>query len=113
MKMQATGLVDLDVDVNRYLTGWKVRNSDYHEICVTLRNLLSHTAGFIDGEDGFYGYRIGMKQISLEDILEGKTQYNQRAARVENEPGQVFEYSDAGYCVVQMIISPQKMHGYL
>jgi len=104
MKMREIGLVDLDVDVNRYLTGWKVRNSDNNEICVTLRNILSHTAGFIDGEDGFYGHRLGMKKISLEDILEGKTTYNQRATRVENEPGKIFEYSDAGYCIVQMII---------
>lgn len=104
MKMKAMGLVKLNVDVNGYLKDWKVRSLNNETVCVTLEDLLSHTAGIIDGEDGFYGHRIGGEHISLIDILEGKTKYNTRSARVEKVPGKSFEYSDAGYCIVQMII---------
>ena len=58
----------------------------------------------MDGEDAFYGLRLGEPEISLIDILEGKTKYNNRPARSEKPYGTSFEYSDAGYCVLQLMI---------
>jgi CubicO group peptidase (beta-lactamase class C family) len=42
--------------------------------------------------------------ISLTDILEGRTAYNKRRAESEKQAGTEFEYSDAGYCVLQLMI---------
>ena len=40
------GKVDLDLDVNNYLTDWKVTDNEFTKTeKVTLRRLLSHTAG--------------------------------------------------------------------
>ena len=38
------------------------------------------------------------------DILEGRTAYNNRPVRAEKPHGTAFEYSDAGYCVLQQMI---------
>lgn len=70
----------------------------------TIRALLCHTAGIMDGEDGFYGLRRSDPEISLIDILEGRTAYNNRPVRAEKQPGTAFEYSDAGYCVLQLML---------
>ncbi len=43
------------------------------------------------------------------DILEGKTAYNNRPVRAEKPQGETFEYSDAGYCVLQQLLQ-EVMH---
>ena len=58
----------------------------------------------MDGEDAFYGLRRNDPEISLVDILEGKTTYNNRPVRAEKPQGEAFEYSDAGYCVLQQLL---------
>ena len=40
--------------------------------------------------------RIGAPEVSLLDILEGRTKYNNRPVRAEQPQGTAFEYSDAG-----------------
>ncbi|MBR5348229.1 MAG: beta-lactamase family protein [Lachnospiraceae bacterium] len=104
MKMQESKTVDIDERVNEYLRSWKLLTLDGTESDATIRAILSHTAGIIDGEDSFYGLRIGDPEISLLDILEGRTKYNNRAVREEKQPGTAFEYSDAGYCVLQQMM---------
>ena len=104
MKLQEQNLVNIDEPVNLYLSQWKLLTSDGKESNATIRSILSHTAGIIDGEDSFYGLRRSDSVISLLDILEGKTSYNNRRAMSEMRPGSEFEYSDAGYCVLQLMI---------
>ena len=104
MKLHEQKLIDIDKPVNQYLGQWKLRSSDGTESNATIREILCHTAGILDGEDAFYGLRRGDPEISLMDILDGKTSYNNRPARSEKNPGTAFEYSDAGYCVLQLLI---------
>ena len=104
MKLQEQGAINIDMPVNDYLHQWKLRTTDGNESNATIRALMCHTAGIIDGEDAFYGLRRSDPDISLLDILEGRTSYNNRPARAEKEPGTVFAYSDAGYCVLQLLV---------
>lgn len=104
MKLQEQGVIDIDMPVNDYLHQWKLRTQDGNESNATIRALMCHTAGIIDGEDAFYGLRRSDPDISLLDILEGRTSYNNRPAREEKEPGTAFAYSDAGYCVLQLLM---------
>ena len=87
-----------------YLHQWKLLTLDGKESGVTIRSILSHTSGIVDGEDSFYGLRRNDPVISLMDILEGRTAYNKRRTMIEKQPGTEFEYSDAGYCVLQLMI---------
>lgn len=104
MRMHELGMINIDDSVNNYLQSWKLLALDGKESDATIRSVLSHTAGIMDGEDAFYGLRLGEPEISLIDILEGKTKYNNRPARAEKPQGTSFEYSDAGYCVLQLMI---------
>ena len=98
------GVIDIDKPVNNYLTGWKLLTPEGNESDATVRSLLCHVAGVVDGEDGFYGLRRNDPIVSLIEILEGKSSYNDRSARAEKEQGEEFEYSDAGYCVLQLML---------
>ena len=104
MKLHERNLIDIDMPVNQYLKQWKLLTADGNESDAAVRAVLSHTAGILDGEDAFYGLRRGDPEISLMDILEGRTSYNSRPARAEKPQGSAFEYSDAGYCVLQLLV---------
>ncbi len=104
MKEYEQGALDIERSVNHYLGQWKLLAPDGDESGATIRDLLRHTAGIIDGEDAFYGLRRNDPPVGLIDILEGRTSYNNRSARVEKAPGTVFEYSDAGYCILQLLL---------
>ena len=104
MKLQEKRLIDIDKPVNDSLFQWKLLTPEGKESGATIRSLLCHTAGIMDGEDGFCGLRHGDPEISLTEILEGKTEYNNRPAREMKPQGTAFEYSDAGYCVLQLML---------
>ena len=84
MKLHEQKTIDIDRPVNDFLRQWKLLTPEGKESDATIRALLCHTAGIMDGEDGFYGLRRGDPEISLMDILEGTTAYNNRPARAEN-----------------------------
>jgi len=50
MRLVEAGVLDLDRDVSDYL-GWRLRHPGFADAPVTLRRLLSHTAGVRDGID--------------------------------------------------------------
>ena len=104
LKAYESAPAGIDEPVNKYLDRWKLRQRDGAASDATIRQLLCHTAGIVDGEDAFYGLRRNDPVVGLTDILEGKTPYNNRPAREEKTPGTEFEYSDAGYCVLQMLL---------
>ncbi len=104
MKLHEQKRIDLDAPVNRYLRSWKLLTADGIESDADIRSVLCHTAGILDGEDAFCGLRRGDPEISLMDILEGRTSYNNRPVRAEKRQGEAFEYSDAGYCVLQLLV---------
>ena len=104
MKLHEQGVIDIDHPVNHYLQQWKLNTLDESESNASIRSVLCHTAGILDGEDAFYGLRRGDPEISLTDLLDGKTSYNPRPARAEKPQGTAFEYSDAGYCVLQLLL---------
>lgn len=103
------GLLDLDGDANDALRSWKIPESKYTQARrngvqrkVTLRGLLSHTAGM--GIRGYTGYPSGRELPTLEQILNGEPPSNSRPVRVVQAPGKAFKYSGGGYLVVQQMI---------
>ena len=103
MKLHEQKLININMPVNRYLRQWKLLTADGTESDADIRSILCHTAGIQDGEDAFCGLRRGDPEISLPDILEGRTSYNNRPVLAGEHPGMSFEYTDAGYCVLQLL----------
>lgn len=98
------GKLSLDEDVNRYLRRWKIPENEFTTTeKVTLRRLLSHTAGV--NISGFSGYLPHDKIPTTVDILEGKKPVvNTDPVRVVAIPGTKWEYSGGGYTIVQQLI---------
>ncbi|WP_172625665.1 serine hydrolase domain-containing protein [Chryseobacterium panacisoli] len=102
MQLTEKGLVNLDDPVNDYLTRWKLPASQYDISKVTLRRILSHTAGL--SVHGYGGSEQGTKLLSLEESLSGKTKRNGESVRLISEPGAQWEYSGGGYTLAQLML---------
>ncbi|HTX36399.1 MAG TPA: serine hydrolase [Bryobacteraceae bacterium] len=97
------GKLSLDTDVNEYLKSWKVpANSFTERRKVTIRELLTHTAGMT--VHGFAGYAAGAPVPALIEVLNGEKPANSPPIRVDIEPGTLWRYSGGGYVVVQQLL---------
>lgn len=104
LSLVQSGRLALDEDVNGRLRTWKVPDNAFtSEKKVTLRSLLSHTAGI--GVHGFLGYPVGQPVPSLLELLDGKAPANSGAVRVEATPGNAWRYSGGGYQIVQLLLT--------
>lgn len=99
-----SGKLSLDRDVNEYLKSWKIPSNEYTQLeKVTLRRLLSHSAGLT--VSGFPGYPAGSKIPSLIEILDGvNPPANTKPVRVDMIPGTEFRYSGGGTTIIQLLI---------
>ena len=98
------GLLSLDEDINQYLTSWKIPANEFtQEEKVTLRRLLSHSAGI--NVHGFPGYTTESLIPNTIDILEGKKSFVATdPVRVIHKPGSKFQYSGGGTTISQLLI---------
>ena len=98
------GKLGLDADVNQYLTSWKVpQNGFTARAPVTLRRLLSHTAGMT--VHGFPGYDVNEPIPTLVQVLEGAAPTNTAPIRVDTTPGDIWRYSGGGFSVMQLMVT--------
>jgi CubicO group peptidase (beta-lactamase class C family) len=102
LRLIEQGRLDLDEDVNRFLVSWKVPRNGSWQPRVTLRQLLSHTAGMT--VHGFGGYSRKEPAPSLVQVLNGEKPANTRAILVNTVPGTQFRYSGGGTSVVQQML---------
>jgi CubicO group peptidase (beta-lactamase class C family) len=102
MKLVEQGTLSLDQDVNATLKTWKVPENEFTKAQkVTLRRLLSHTAGLT--VHGFPGYDVNERMPSVVEVLDGRG--NTPAVRVDVIPGSISRYSGGGFTVMQQLVS--------
>lgn len=103
LRLVRQGQLDLDEPVNEKLTDWKVPDNEFtKDQGVTLRRLLSHSAGLT--VSGFPGYAGGQPVPSIVQILNGESPANTKPVRVDTVPGTTWKYSGGGYTVVQLLL---------
>jgi CubicO group peptidase (beta-lactamase class C family) len=102
MKLIEAGTLDLDADVNNYLKSWRVPENDGWQPRVTLRQLLSHTAGTT--VHGFPGYPPEGPFPALSQILQGVPPSNTAPILVDILPGTQFRYSGGGTTIAQQAV---------
>ena len=103
LRLVEEGRLSLDSDVNQALTSWKIpAGAAAPGGVVTLRQLLSHTAGLT--VHGFPGYAAGAPVPTLSQVLNGEKPANTGPVRLEAPPGSREKYSGGGYTVMQQLL---------
>jgi CubicO group peptidase (beta-lactamase class C family) len=103
LRLADAGKLDLDRNVNAYLTRWRVPDDAYTTVRpVTLRGLLSHSAGFTI--NGFKDFQPDEKLPTVLETLAGRAPATHGPVRVIEVPGTRFRYSGGGITVEQLVI---------
>ena len=106
MKLVEDGKLELDAPVSKYLTRWQLPRSEFNNEEVTVRRLLSHTAGLTDGL-GYSGFETGTPVQPIEQSLTKASDADEGvsgAVRVGIKPGSEFKYSGGGYTLLQLLV---------
>lgn len=101
MRLVESGKLELDAPVEQYLTRWHLPPSRYDTGGVTIRRLLSHTAGL--SLHGYPGILPDRELPTLEESLSGNNG-GAGDVRLTMEPGAQFSYSGGGYTLLQLVI---------
>jgi len=101
MALVRDGKLELDAPVTQYLKRWKIPASKYDTQGITLRRLLSHTAGL--RLKGYSGFPEGHALPSLEQSLSGETN-GSGSVTLFQQPGKGYSYSGGGYTLLQLLV---------
>lgn len=111
MKLVEDGKLSLEKDIREYLKTWTFPDNEFSKgKVITLKNLLSHTAGL--STSGFMGYPVGSPLPTLNEILDGKSPANSEAVRPILPPGAQFQYSGGGTTVIRKILEDNVASNY-
>ncbi len=103
LKEVELGKLASNADVNLYLKSWKIPENNWTRAKnVTLKNIISHTAGLT--VSGFPGYRTTDPIPTVVEVLSGLKPANTPMVYVDKLPGLNFRYSGGGYTVLQQML---------
>jgi len=103
LRLVAQGKLNLDADVSQYLRSWKLpTNRITEQKKVTLRELLSHTAGAT--VHGFEDYAAGKQVPTLVQVLNGESPANSAPVTIDFVPRSQFRYAGGNYAIIQQIL---------
>ncbi|NIR44902.1 MAG: beta-lactamase family protein [Gemmatimonadetes bacterium] len=101
MRLVEEGEIGLDEPIQRYVRRWELPPSDFDASAVTVRRVLSHTAGLTPGSGA--GYGPGDDLPTLEDVLSG-TAPDRQPLLITADPGTGVRYSNGAYGLLQLLI---------
>ena len=113
MRLVEQGKISLDAPVEQYLKRWKLPKTEFDNSAVTVRGLLSHTAGL--SLHGYPGWGPNDTLPSVEASLLGENN-GPGDVRLIMKPGSKWKYSGGGYTISQLLIeevSGQKFTDYM
>jgi CubicO group peptidase (beta-lactamase class C family) len=104
LRLVSQGRLDLDRDVGAYLRSWRIPPFGGDAApTVTLRMLLSHTAGF--NVHGFEDFQPGAAVPDVLQTLDGKAPAKHEPVRLVHPPGERLDYSGGGVTVEQLVLT--------
>lgn len=102
LRLVQEGRLKLDEDVNESLVSWQIPPNGTWQPHVTLRQLLTHSAGFGHGAPG---YPLDADIPTLLQVLQGVPPAITPPVRVTTLPGTQYRYSSDGYTVLQQLLT--------
>ncbi len=110
MRLVEQGRLALDGDIQEFLSSWRIPPNGTWTPRVTLRQLLSHTAG--TSIHGFPGYPASGPWPTLTQVLNGTPPANNLPVIVDLIPGLQFKYSGGGTMIAQAAVCDVVGHGF-
>jgi len=103
MQQVDAGVLDLDADVNTWLSGWRVPENDFTRARpVTLRRVLSHRAGL--NLHGLGRVAAGAPAPTTLDVLHGRPPAQNPPVEVKVPPDAQVLYSGGGTTIAQAVL---------
>lgn len=96
LKLVEHGAISLDDQVVKHLKTWKFPPSSFHPETITIRQLLSHSAGLPLGT-------IGVR-YAPNDAIPTLQESLYKDAVMMTSPGSIFSYSNTGFNLLELII---------
>lgn len=102
LRLVESGHIALDSPADSYLKRWHMSAGAYEVSAVTVRRLLSHTAGI--NVSSISGVDLGKEIPDLVTELNGRGRGPDWQVRITADPGREFRYSGGGYLVLQLLV---------
>lgn len=96
MKLVEQGKIELDAPVQQYIKNWSFPETGFSPEKITVRQLLSHCAGMPLGDV--------LDIYSPEEAIPSLQESLTKTARLAQEPGLSFAYSNVGYNLLELLI---------
>lgn len=103
MQLVEQGKLDLDADVNTYLTQFKIPST--FDKPITLRNLLTHTPGLEDGGVGYLFVKKPEDMLPLAEALAAHIPARVRPPTTDFTDGSNASYSNFGTALAGLIVA--------
>ncbi|MBL7724165.1 MAG: serine hydrolase [Chitinophagaceae bacterium] len=111
MKLVQERKLSLTNDIRNYLKTWTFPDNELSKNkTITLKNLLSHTAGL--SVHGFIGYSFRDTIPTINQILNGERPANNEAIKPIYSINEHFEYSGGGYTIIRKILDDNISSNY-
>ena len=103
LRLVQEGKVDIDNDIRMYLKTWSLPSDSFGSNApVTLKGLLSHTAGI--STRAFAGYRRGDSLPTLIQMLEGRSPANSEKIHSVRAAAKLADYSGGGILISRQVV---------
>jgi CubicO group peptidase (beta-lactamase class C family) len=102
MRMVDAGAIGFDMPISQYLRRWSLPEGAFATDAITVRRLLSHTAG-LSVSGYFPGVVYPGQAPSIVESVRGVKSPGE-AVRIVSRPGSVYAYSGGGYSVLQIAL---------
>ena len=108
LQLWEAGRLDLDSDVSQHFP-FPVRHPMHHNVPITARHLLTHTASIKDSQAYELSYRCGDPQVPLGDWLAsyftpGALHYKEKANFLSEAPGTRHEYCNVAFGLLGYLV---------
>ena len=108
--------LDLDADVNEYLE-FSVRNPNFPETPITIRQLLTHTSSINDSKVYYKSYACGDPAINLAGWIKGYFDntgkfYDKKNNFYSWKPGEGYKYSNVAFGLLGFIVEKISMQPF-
>lgn len=111
MKLVQERKLSLTNDIRNYLKTWTFPDNELSKNkTITLKNLLSHTAGL--SVHGFIGYSFNDTIPTINQILNGERPANNETIKPIYPINEHFEYSGGGYTIIRKILDDNISSNY-